>query len=150
MLNQINGGYTLSNSTKKYFIKLEKAKITIVRDAASASTFMIDASQYYIKNYASEKYASGVAGESIISSLSNFGVACADGVLSSFGMSKQGTKYQYDYGCVDCLAGYFKPTFSDNPCEQCVDGSYLSQPGGDDRSWGGTGPSYLCAFVLWV
>ena len=101
MLNQTDGGYTLSNSTKKYFIKLEKAKITIVRDAASASTFMIDASQYYIKNYASEKYASGVAGESIISSLSNFGVACADGVLSSFGMSKQGSKYQYDYGCVE-------------------------------------------------
>jgi len=101
MLNKNGEGFTLSNSTKKYFIKLEKAKITIVRDAASASTFMIDPSQYYIKNYSGDKYSSGQSGDQIISSLSNFGVACADGVLSSFGMSKQGSKYQYDYSCME-------------------------------------------------
>ena len=101
MLNRNSEGFTLSNSTKKYFIKLEKAKITIVRDAASASTFMIDPSQYYIKNYSSDKYSSGKGGEQIISSLSNFGVACADGVLSSLGMKEISGKYQYDYSCME-------------------------------------------------
>tara|TARA_B100000405_G_C16712613_1_gene419833 strand:- start:1643 stop:2833 length:1191 start_codon:yes stop_codon:yes gene_type:complete len=101
MLNQNGEGVTLSNSTKKYFIKLEKSKITIVRDAASASTFMIDASQYYIKNYSSDKHSSGTGGDSVIDTLSNFGVSCASGVLSKLGMSKQGSKYQYDYGCVE-------------------------------------------------
>ena len=101
MLNQNGEGVTLSNSTKKYFIKLEKAKITIVRDAASASTFMIDPSQYYIKNYSGDKYSSGKGGEQIISSLSNFGVACADGVLSSLGMKEVSGKYQYDYSCME-------------------------------------------------
>ncbi len=101
MLNKNGEGFTLSNSTKKYFIKLEKAKITIVRDAASASTFMIDPSQYYIKNYSGDKYSSGQGGDQIISSLSNFGVACADGVLSSLGMKEVSGKYQYDYSCME-------------------------------------------------
>jgi len=101
MLNKNGEGFTLSNSTKKYFIKLEKAKITIVRDEASASTFMIDPSQYYIKNYSSDKYSSGKGGGQIISSLSNFAVACADGVLSSLGMNKVSGKYQYDYSCME-------------------------------------------------
>ena len=101
MLNRNGEGFTLSNSTKKYFVKLEKAKITIVRDAASASTFMIDPSQYYIKNYSSDKYSSGKGGGEIISSLSNFGVACSDGVLSSLGMKEVSGKYQYDYSCME-------------------------------------------------
>jgi len=98
----VENGYKLSNSTKKYFVKLEKAKIKVVRKEEDASSFMIDASQYYIKNYSSDKYKSGVGGAEVISTLSNFGVSCAEGVLSSFGMSKQSAgKYQYDYGCVE-------------------------------------------------
>ena len=101
-LNPVENGYTLSNSTKKYFIKLEKATIKVTREEEKASTFVIDASQYYIKNYSSDKYKSGMGGAEVISTLQNFGVSCAEGVLSSFGMSKQGgSKYQYDYGCVE-------------------------------------------------
>ena len=63
---------------------------------------MIDASQYYIKNYSGDKKPSGVGGDGIISSLSEFSVSCADGVLSSFGMKKPSSnKYHYDYSCME-------------------------------------------------
>jgi hypothetical protein len=102
VLSPTEDGYKLSNSTKKYFIKLEKAKIRVVRNKEDASTFMIDASQYYIKNYSGDKKPSGVGGAGIISSLSEFSVSCADGVLSSFGMKKPSSnKYQYDYSCME-------------------------------------------------
>lgn len=102
VLTPTEDGYILSNSTKKYFIKLEKAKIRVVRIKEDASTFMIDASQYYIKNYSGDKKPSGVGGAGIISSLSEFSVSCADGVLSSFGMKNPSSnKYQYDYSCME-------------------------------------------------
>lgn len=102
VLSPAEDGYKLSDSTKKYFIKLEKAKITVVRNKEDASTFMIDASQYYIKNYSGDKKPSGVGGDGIISSLSEFSVSCADGVLSSFGMKKPSSnKYHYDYSCME-------------------------------------------------
>lgn len=100
-------GYKLSSNSGRNWIKIKGSAISSVKEESEASTFVIDPSQYYIKSFEtdkfnSSKYANDTAGKkALIESLTNFDVKCDTGVLSGFGLVKDGSKYKYNYGCVE-------------------------------------------------
>lgn len=111
-------GYKLSSNSGRNWIKIEGSAIDSTKEQSEASTFIIDPSQYYIKSFETDKFKSNkhIAGDEgnkgLIESLTNFDVKCDTGVLSGFGLVKDGSKYKYNYGCVegDSTAGDLNET----------------------------------------
>lgn len=98
-------GYKLSNSSGRNWALIEGSSIKVTKEESRASTFLIEASQYYIKSFQTDKYSSDKYTEEnkkgLIDSLSNFDIKCDTGVISGFGLVKDGSKYKYKYGCVE-------------------------------------------------
>ena len=95
-IKAVDDGYKISDKKDKNWFKMDGANLVAVDDESKASVFSIEASQYYIKGYESEKESS----ESTLSgSLTKHRVSCDNGVLSGFEFMKDGGKYRYNYDC---------------------------------------------------
>jgi hypothetical protein len=95
-IKAVDDGYKISDRKEKNWFKMDGANLVAVDDESKASVFSIEASQYYIKGYESEKESSET---SLRGSLTKHRVSCDNGVLSGFKFMKDGTKYRYDYDC---------------------------------------------------
>lgn len=97
-IKAVDDGYKISDRKDKNWFKMEGANLVAVDDESKASVFSIEASQYYIKGYESEKESSE---STLRGSLTKHRVSCDNGVLSGFEFVKDGngTKYRYDYEC---------------------------------------------------
>src|SRR5210317_1551898 len=97
-IKAVDDGYKISDKKDKNWFKMEGANLVAVDDESKASVFSIEASQYYIKGYESEKESSE---STLRGSLTKHRVSCDNGVLSGFEFVKDGsgTKYRYDYEC---------------------------------------------------
>jgi hypothetical protein len=112
-------GYKLSSNSGRNWVLIEGSAIKSTKEQSKASTFLIDPSQYYIKSFETDKFKSNKYNKDtdegkkdLIESLTNFDVKCDTGVLSGFGLVKDGSKYKYNYGCVegDATAGDLNET----------------------------------------
>ena len=95
-IKAVDDGYKISDRKDNNWFKMDGANLVAVDDESKASVFSIEASQYYIKGYESEKESSET---SLRGSLTKHRVSCDNGVLSGFKFMKDGTKYRYDYDC---------------------------------------------------
>lgn len=97
-IKAVDDGYKISDRKEKNWFKMDGANLIAVDDETKASVFSIEASQYYIKGYESEKESSE---STLRGSLTKHRVSCDNGVLSGFKFLKDGsgTKYRYDYEC---------------------------------------------------
>lgn len=80
-------------------MKMDGASLKSVDDESKASVFSIDASQYYIKGYETEKET--FKSDELISSMSKQAINCKTGVLSGFTFNGTSTKGNYDYTCTE-------------------------------------------------
>jgi hypothetical protein len=97
-IKAVDDGYKISDRKDKNWFKMEGANLVAVDDESKASVFSIEASQYYIKGYESEKESSET---SLRDSLTKHRVTCDNGVLSGFEFMKDGSKYRYNYDCTE-------------------------------------------------
>ena len=97
-IKAVDDGYKISDRKEKNWFKMDGANLIAVDDESKASVFSIEASQYYIKGYESEKESSE---STLRGSLTKHRVSCDNGVLSGFKFLKDGsgTKYRYKYDC---------------------------------------------------
>lgn len=97
-IKAVDDGYKISDRKDKNWFKMDGANLVAVDDESKASVFSIEASQYYIKGYESEKESSE---STLRGSLTKHRVSCDNGVLSGFEFMKDasGSKYRYDYEC---------------------------------------------------
>ena len=97
-IKAVDDGYKISDRKDKNWFKMDGANLIAVDDESKASVFSIEASQYYIKGYESEKESSE---STLRGSLTKHRVSCDNGVLSGFEFMKDGSgsKYRYDYEC---------------------------------------------------
>lgn len=109
-------GYKLSSNSGRNWIKLSSGTISSVKEESKASIFIIDPSQYYIKSFETDKFKSESINQEdekdLTQSLSKFDVKCDTGVISGFGLIKDGSKYKYKYDCVhgDATVGTLNDT----------------------------------------
>ena len=78
----VDDGYKFSDRKGKYWMQMNGANLLSVDAESDASVFSIDASQYYIKGYETEKET--FTSDDLISSMSNQAINCKTGVLSGF------------------------------------------------------------------
>lgn len=95
-IKAVDDGYKISDRKEKNWFKMDGANLVAVDDESKASVFSIEASQYYIKGYESEKESSE---STLRGSLTKHRVSCDNGVLSGFKFLKDGNKYLYKYDC---------------------------------------------------
>ena len=95
----VDDGYKFSDRKGKYWMKMDGASLKSVDDESDASVFSIDASQYYIKGYETEKET--FTNDDLIGSMSNQAINCKTGVLSGFTFKGTATKGTYDYTCTE-------------------------------------------------
>jgi len=96
----VDDGYKFSDRRGKYWMKMDGASLKSVDDESKASVFSIDASQYYIKGYETEKET--FKSDELISSMSKQAINCKTGVLSGFTFKGTSTnKGNYDYTCTE-------------------------------------------------
>ena len=95
----VDDGYKFSDRKGKYWMKMDGASLKSVSDEFKASVFSIDASQYYIKGYETEKEK--FTSDDLITSMSNQAINCTTGVLSGFTLKGTDTKATYDYTCTE-------------------------------------------------
>ena len=95
----VDDGYKFSDRRGKYWMKMDGASLKSVDDESKASVFSIDASQYYIKGYETEKET--FTSDELISSMSKQAINCKTGVLSGFTFNGTSTKGNYDYTCTE-------------------------------------------------
>jgi preprotein translocase subunit YajC len=95
----VDDGYKFSDRKGKYWMQMNGANLLSVDAESDASVFSIDASQYYIKGYETEKET--FTSEDLISSMSNQAINCKTGVLSGFTFKDTANKGKYDYTCTE-------------------------------------------------
>ena len=95
----VDDGYKFSDRKGKYWMKMDGAKLVSVDVESDASVFSIDASQYYIKGYETEKET--FTSEELVGSMSKQAINCKTGVLSGFTFDGTPTKGKYDYTCTE-------------------------------------------------
>ena len=95
----VNDGYKFSDRKGKYWMQMDGASLISVDAESDASVFSIDASQYYIKGYETEKET--FKSDELISSMSKQRINCKTGVLSGFTFNGNATKGKYDYTCTE-------------------------------------------------
>jgi hypothetical protein len=95
----VDDGYKFSDRKGKYWMQMNGANLLSVDAESDASVFSIDASQYYIKGYETEKET--FTSDELISSMSKQAINCKTGVLSGFTFNRTSTKGNYDYTCTE-------------------------------------------------
>ena len=94
----VDDGYKISNNSGKYWMKMDGASLTAVKDESKASVFSIEPSQYYIKSYETDSKSLGT---DFRDSMSKHSVSCTNGVISEMKFGADGSKYKYDYKCTE-------------------------------------------------
>ena len=95
----VDDGYKFSDRKGKYWMKMDGASLKSVDVESDASVFSIDASQYYIKGYETEKET--FTSDELVDSMSKQAINCKTGVLSGFTFNRTSTKGNYDYTCTE-------------------------------------------------
>jgi hypothetical protein len=103
-IEAVGDGYKLTDRTGRYYVKIQGSQILSVNDSAEASVFTIDPSQFYITleetDSAEQSSIEGFTGNTTMV-LSEHEVSCDNGGLSSLKLKKDGSKYKYQYGCIN-------------------------------------------------
>jgi len=103
-IEAVGNGFKLTDRTGRYYVKIQGSQILSVNDSAEASVFTIEPSQFYITleetDLTESSTIEGFTGNSTMV-LSEHEISCDSGGLSSLQLKRDGSKYKYQYGCIN-------------------------------------------------